>query len=93
MEEDTTDARSALAHRIEGLRVDRGLTIDVLAERAQVGRRQVETLLDGTSDVGISVILRLAGALDVKVEELVDGISWSPGPSGGAYRVDRPDVD
>jgi transcriptional regulator with XRE-family HTH domain len=92
MDKDTTDARSALAARIEDLRVDQGLTIDGLAERAQVDRRQIEEMLEGTSDVGISVILRLAGALDVKIEKLLDGISWSPGPSGGEYRAEDPEA-
>lgn len=92
MDEDKKDARFVLAARVERLRGARGLTIDGLAERAQVDRRQVEAVLDGSSDVGISVILRLAGALDVTADELVDGISWVPGPSGGEYRADDPEV-
>jgi transcriptional regulator with XRE-family HTH domain len=90
MDSDATDARLALATRIDGLRALRGLTIDGLAERSGVDRRQIEAVLHGTSDVGISVMLRLAGALEVKVEDLIDGISWMPGPEGGRYRTDGP---
>jgi transcriptional regulator with XRE-family HTH domain len=90
MDGDATDARLALAARIEDLRAARGLTIDGLAERSGVDRAQLQAVLDGTSEVGISVFLRLAGALDVQVEDLVDGISWKPGPAGGEYRTDGP---
>ncbi len=89
MAEETRDARAALAQRIERLRSERAWTIEELAERAECDLVQLRSLLDGFPDVGVSVIIRLAGALRVGPDELLDGIEWSPdGEGGGEYRIE-----
>jgi transcriptional regulator with XRE-family HTH domain len=88
MNGDTTDARGGLAERVKKLAQARGWTTDELAKRAMVPPPELAALLESTEDVGVSVILRLAGALDVEVDDLIGGIGWVPGPDGGEYRVD-----
>jgi transcriptional regulator with XRE-family HTH domain len=88
MDGETNEARRELAERVEGLVRGRGWTMDDLVRRARVEPLELAALLDGTEEVGISLILRLAGALDVETDALIGGIEWVPGPDGGEYRVD-----
>jgi transcriptional regulator with XRE-family HTH domain len=82
------NAGSALVGRIEGLRRERGLTFEEFAARADVDRPLLESLAEGTPDVGISVLGRLAAALGIGPDELLEGIEWVPdGRGGGEYRV------
>jgi transcriptional regulator with XRE-family HTH domain len=90
MEGEAKDPRRGLAERIEELSGVRGWTTQQLADRAEVEPSEIEALLDGTGEVGVSVILRLAGALDVEVDDLIGGIDWVPGPGGGEYRICDP---
>jgi transcriptional regulator with XRE-family HTH domain len=86
MPDNPRNAGSVLVGRIESLRRERGLTVEELAARAEVGRRVLEALAEG-ADVGILEIVRLAGALDVEPDELLEGIEWVPdGRGGGGYR-------
>lgn len=94
MAEETRDARAALAQRIDRLRCERGWTIEELANRAECDPVQLRSLLNSFPDVGVSVIIRLAGALEVGPDELLEGIVWIPdGKGGGEYRVVEPDDD
>ena len=78
----------AFIGRIERLRRERSLTVDELASRADIDRALLESLADGVPDVGISVFGRLAAALEVGPDELLEGIEWIPdGRGGGEYRV------
>ena len=87
MDGDTNEARRKLSERIGGLVEERGWTRDELARRAKIEPSELASLLDGTGEPGISLILRLAGALNVEVDDLIGGIEWRPGPNGGEYRV------
>lgn len=89
MADETRDARATLARRIERLRCERGWTVGDLAERAECDPALLRSLPDGLPDVGVSVIIRLAGALGVGPDDLLDGIEWLPdGEGGGEYRLD-----
>jgi transcriptional regulator with XRE-family HTH domain len=88
MSDSPRNAGSALVGRIESLRREQGLTFEELATRADVDRPLLESLAEGAPDVGISVLVRLAGALGVDPGELLEGIDWVPdGQGGGEYRV------
>ncbi|HEX4305565.1 MAG TPA: helix-turn-helix transcriptional regulator [Solirubrobacterales bacterium] len=88
MSDSPSNAGSALVGRIESLRRERGLTFEELATRADVDRPLLESLAGGAPDVGITVLVRLAGALGVDPSELLEGIDWVPdGRGGGEYRV------
>jgi hypothetical protein len=90
MVDKTRDAGEALAARIETLRSRRALSIDDLAWRAEMSPDDLRGFLADTPDVGVFVILRLAGALEVDPGELLGGIEWAPDGSGsgdGEFRV------
>jgi transcriptional regulator with XRE-family HTH domain len=90
MDGDTTDGRRGLAERVEQLADVRGWTTEELAEHAELGSAELAALFSGTEEVGVSVILRLAGALGVEADDLIGGIVWVPGPTGGEYRICDP---
>jgi transcriptional regulator with XRE-family HTH domain len=88
MSDSRRNAGAALVGRIEALRHERGLTVAELAARAEVDRALLESLGDEVPDLGISVFARLAAALGVEPDDLLEGIEWIPdGRGGGEYRV------
>jgi transcriptional regulator with XRE-family HTH domain len=93
MDVESSDARRGLAERLERFVRARGWTTDELAARARVKPSELAALFGGTEEVGVSVILRLAGALGVEVDDLIGGIDWVPGPNGGEYRISDPGED
>jgi len=91
MEGMSRDGRGELAERIDRLARARGWTTAELASRAKVEPAQIAALGEGV-DVGVSVLVRLAGALEVEVDELVRGIGWDPDGGGGSYPVEDPEA-
>jgi transcriptional regulator with XRE-family HTH domain len=88
MVDETRNPGEVLVARIEALRLGRGWTIGELAEHAEMAPEYLERFLADTPDVGVSVILRLSGALEVEPEDLLGGIEWAPdGRGGGEYRI------
>jgi transcriptional regulator with XRE-family HTH domain len=88
MADKTRKAGEVLVGRIEALRREHDLSIDDLARRAEMSPDDLRGFLAETPDIGVSAILRLAGALGVEPGELVGGIEWAPdGRGGGEYRV------
>lgn len=55
------------------LREDRGLTLRALAKKAGVGFVSVHRIETGKQDPTLSMLVRLAKALDVTVAELIEG--------------------
>ena len=72
--------RTVLGRNINRLRMERGLTQDDLAERAEIDRRYVQRIEAGTANPGIDVICRLREALNASWAELLRGV----GKAGGA---------
>jgi transcriptional regulator with XRE-family HTH domain len=70
MADETRNPASALATRIEELRRERGMTVENLVELAEVDRSTLRALAGG-ADIGIFSIVRIAGALEVELDELV----------------------
>jgi len=62
---------AALAENVRNLRDARGLTQGQLAERAGVPRATLSLLESGSANPTLSVLLRVCGALDVRIEELL----------------------
>jgi len=56
-----------------------GLSQEELGFRASLHRTQVGILERGARSPRIDTLVKLAGALDVSVDELLDGIAWRPG--------------
>jgi transcriptional regulator with XRE-family HTH domain len=58
--------------RLRKIREDRGITQDTLARRAKISRVYLAQLERQRQDPSLSVVVRLARALKVKVGDLVD---------------------
>ena len=70
------------------IRQARKLSQENVAERASVHRTQITLIENGRRQPGVETIVRLAGALEVSVGSLFDGIRWDPKTS--YYIVDDP---
>jgi transcriptional regulator with XRE-family HTH domain len=57
--------------RLKGLRADRGLTQEALAKKAGISREYLARLEAGQHDPPLSMLVKLAKALKVKVGELL----------------------
>lgn len=57
-----------------------GLSQEQLAVRASLHRTEVGKLEGGERTCRIDTLLRLAGAMAARPEELLDGIVWVPAP-------------
>ena len=64
-------ARRQFGHRIARLRVDLGLTVDGLAERAGLDRKVVLRAAHATTSAGVDLLLMIAAGLDLSLSELV----------------------
>jgi transcriptional regulator with XRE-family HTH domain len=61
----------AFGERVRALRLKRGLTQEQLAEAAHLNSVQVSHIERGANEPKLTTILRLAGALGVKVGKLI----------------------
>lgn len=55
-----------------------GLSQEDVAERAEVHRTQISELTRGKHVPMLDTVIKLAGALGVPPESLLEGMSWSP---------------
>lgn len=73
------------------IRQARKLSQENLADRAGIHRTQISLLEGGRRQPLLETLVRLAGALDVPVETLLEGILWEPTPVGsGRFVVEGP---
>ena len=70
--------RVALGQRLRQLREARGLTQEELAEQAGMHRAVPGHYERGDREPGISQVWRLADALGVTIQELLDGVEHPP---------------
>lgn len=59
--------------KLEHLRAQRGMTQSALAVKAGVARETVRRIESGTVGCRLTTLYRIARALDVPVEELLEG--------------------
>jgi transcriptional regulator with XRE-family HTH domain len=78
------DARRHFAGIVEGLRRERGYSLDRLAARSMIGRVGLDRILNSEVEADFSDIYLLAGALGVDPGRLFDGLSWTPPGAGGS---------
>jgi transcriptional regulator with XRE-family HTH domain len=92
----------AMATRFAGdlrrLRETVGISQEELAFRADIHRTQVSFIESGHRSPRLDTLVKLAGALGVGVEALLDGISWEPsvwrhGGFGAAPRTEEADAE
>jgi transcriptional regulator with XRE-family HTH domain len=84
-------ARERFAANLESLRQGCGLSLDVLADRAELGDHELARILNGEIEVRAGTIYLLAGAPGVESGELFSGIAWvPPADEGDGYVIDDP---
>lgn len=72
------------------IRQARRLSQEALAERANIHRTQISHFETGQRQPQLETLIKLAGALEVPVEMLIDGIRFVPGAGGGRVCATRP---
>lgn len=81
----------ALAQRFSAnlarAREQSGLSQEALAQRAEIHRTQVSELLRGNQLPRLDTLVKLAGALNVKPADLVDGLSFEPADQRGQFKT------
>ena len=66
--------RKTFGRNVNRLRMRRQLTQDDLAETAQIDRRYVQRIENGTANPGLDVICRVKKALRASWDELLRGV-------------------
>jgi transcriptional regulator with XRE-family HTH domain len=90
MSDEATGHLPGLAGNLARLIHERGLSIERVAERSELPRKRIDGLLADDVEPTATELLRLAGALEVRPGQILEGISWeSDGAGGGGLRVDR----
>lgn len=64
------------------VRQARKLSQESLAELAGIQRTQITLIESGRREPRVLTLLRLAGALEVDVSTLLEGVAWKPGGPG-----------
>ena len=82
------DASERFGENVLRIRQARKLSQESLAEQARVHRTQITLIETGRRQPRIATVLRLAGALEVSMDSLFDGIRWEP--KTGEFRVEDP---
>lgn len=67
-----------VGERIREQRKRRGLTQERLAEVAELDRKHIGTIESGKTEPRIGTLVRIAGALDIRIEELVADLVFTP---------------
>ncbi|MBS1883230.1 MAG: helix-turn-helix transcriptional regulator [Actinobacteria bacterium] len=72
------------------IRQARRLSQEALAELAGVHRTQISLFETGQRQPLLETLIRLAGALEISVETLLEGIRFVRGPTAGDLVASRP---
>jgi transcriptional regulator with XRE-family HTH domain len=81
--------RARIAGAIVRAQEARGLSTAELASRSTVERVRLESILRGETDLCLDTIYLLAGSLEVRPAQLLEGIEWIPdGKGGGEFQVE-----
>lgn len=88
------DAREKLGRNVMASRLRAGMSRTKLGARAAVSTHRLARVEDGKSAATLDVWVRIAGALEVSLDELLAGVRWissqaDSNPSEGSYVVRR----
>ena len=67
-----------LASNVKRAMVEKELTAPEVAKRAKLSLNHLNLILRGRRMVQLDTLIKLAGALEVEVPKLVEGIAWEP---------------
>lgn len=78
--EGTAIVAEGFGENMRRVRRREGLSQEQLGRRASLHRTEIGLLERGGRACRIDTLIRVAGALDVRPDELLEGIAWIPGP-------------
>jgi transcriptional regulator with XRE-family HTH domain len=79
------------ASNVQRAMAEKELTISAVADRAELSLNHLNLILRGRRTVQLDTLVKLAGALDVPPEQLLEGVEWvSDGQGGGEFRTKGP---
>jgi transcriptional regulator with XRE-family HTH domain len=86
------DVTERFGENLLRIRQARKLSQEALAFQAGIHRTQISTFESGQRQPLLGTLVRLAGALEVNVETLLEGIAWQPlhRGSGGRFVIVEP---
>lgn len=70
--------RGRFSENLRRARVERGFSQEEFARLADMHRTEVSTLERGRREPRLGTLIKLSGALDVSLDELLEGIGWKP---------------
>jgi transcriptional regulator with XRE-family HTH domain len=89
------DAAKRFGENLLRVRQARKLSQENLAELAEVHRTQISLIESGRREPRIFTVVRLAGALEVELATLLEGVAWrppGPGSRGELVVADPPEL-
>ena len=72
------DAKRVVGERIREQRKRLGMTQERLAQLAELDRKHVSTIEAGNADLRLETLIRIAGAVAMRIENLVAGFVFVP---------------
>lgn len=79
------------ASNVQRTMAEKGLTAAEVADLAELSLNHLNLILRGMRTVQLDTLVKLAGALAVPPERLLEGIEWvSDGRGGGEFRLRPP---
>jgi len=87
------DVYERFAENLRSLRQRRRMSQEELAARAAVNRTQISLMEGGKRLPRLDTLVKLAGALEVDVPRLLEGISWEPTiTTDGGFEISEPRI-
>jgi transcriptional regulator with XRE-family HTH domain len=91
MTDTNRDPQARFGANVDDLRQRRGLSVEALAGRSELGQDELTGILSGGVEASANTVYLLAGALGVDPGDLFQGMSWTPpADSGSDYVIDDP---
>jgi transcriptional regulator with XRE-family HTH domain len=85
------DVSERFGENLLRVRQARKLSQENVAERAAIHRTQISLIESGRRVPRLDTLVKLAGALEVPLSTLLEGIAWSPAIDGpGEFVVEDP---
>lgn len=90
MTPDEMNVLQRFGHNLLRIRQARRLSQESLAEQAGIHRTQISLFETGQRQPLLETVIRLAGALEVPIPALLEGIAFAPRLGGGRFLVTAP---
>jgi transcriptional regulator with XRE-family HTH domain len=93
-EDDLSLVLSAIEERIKARRLElkedkEPWSQEEIADRAEVDRKEFGKIENADAEPRITTVLKIAGALGIPLEQLIEDLVWIPGESNGFGHMER----